>query len=44
VPFQAAWRTNLLEEKEEALPVENNQVRFAVRPYEIVTLRLLREA
>jgi alpha-mannosidase len=42
VPLQSAWRTNLLEENEEALPVENNQVRFAVRPYEIVTLRLVR--
>ena len=44
VPLQSAWRTNLLEENEESLPVENNQVRFAVRPYEIVTLRLIRQS
>ena len=41
VSLQAAWRTNLLEENEESLPVENNRVSLTIRPYEIVTLRLM---
>ncbi|MCE7980050.1 MAG: alpha-mannosidase [Caldilinea sp. CFX5] len=37
----AAWRTNLLEEKEEALPSTKRSVTLPVHPYEIVTLRLM---
>lgn len=37
---QQAWRTNLLEDNQEALDVENNVVSFYLKPYEIVTLRL----
>lgn len=40
-PLKGAWRANLLERDGEALPVEGNQVRFPIRPYEIVTLRLV---
>lgn len=36
----AAWRTNLLEEKAEALSCTKQSVTFSVHPYEIVTLRL----
>jgi alpha-mannosidase len=36
-----AHRTNLLEQNEEELAVDGQQVTFSVRPYEIVTLRLL---
>jgi alpha-mannosidase len=36
-----AWRTNLLEENREQLEVAGNAVTFAVRPYEIFTLRLV---
>jgi alpha-mannosidase len=34
-------RTNLLEQNEEEFTVDGQQVTFSVRPYEIVTLRLL---
>jgi len=36
-----AWRTNLLEEDRSELPVHDDQVELWVRPYEIVTLRLV---
>ncbi|GHO97628.1 alpha-mannosidase [Reticulibacter mediterranei] len=36
-----AHRTNLLEQNEEELAADGQQVTFSVRPYEIVTLRLL---
>ncbi|NIS82490.1 MAG: alpha-mannosidase [Anaerolineales bacterium] len=39
-PLAAAWRTNLLEENEERLDVEDNRVQLVVKPYQIVTLRL----
>jgi alpha-mannosidase len=39
--LKEAWRTNILEEDQEALPVENERVTFPVRPYEIITLRLI---
>ncbi|MEP7358609.1 MAG: glycoside hydrolase family 38 C-terminal domain-containing protein, partial [Anaerolineales bacterium] len=35
-----AWRTNLLEENEEALVVTDNHLQILLRPFEIVTLRL----
>ncbi|MBI1297676.1 alpha-mannosidase [bacterium] len=38
--LSAAQRVNLLEEKKEDLPVTGNQVTFAIKPYQIVTLRL----
>ncbi len=41
LPLAAAERCNLLEEVEAPLPVEGNRVRFPIKPYEIVTLRLL---
>ena len=37
----AAWRTNLLEENQEELVVEGGQLRVHIKPYQIVTLRLL---
>jgi alpha-mannosidase len=36
-----AWRTNLLEEAQEALAIEGNRVRLYVHPHQIVTLRLV---
>jgi alpha-mannosidase len=35
------WRTNLLEDNETAYTVEGKQATFPVKPYEIVTLRLI---
>jgi len=43
VALAAAWRTNLLEEKAEALPCTKHSVAFPMHPYEIVTLRLTLE-
>ncbi len=41
-PLAEAWQTNLLEENQQALTVsEGNAVTLAVRPYQIVTLRLV---
>ena len=37
---QAAWETNLLEENETALRVENDSIHFDLKPYQIMTLRL----
>jgi alpha-mannosidase len=39
--LEDAWRTNLLEEDAERLDHSSKEVRFPVKPYEIVTLRLL---
>ncbi|RME59874.1 MAG: alpha-mannosidase, partial [Caldilineae bacterium] len=39
-PVRAAWRTNLLEENQEALLVDDAGVHFHIRPYQILTLRL----
>jgi alpha-mannosidase len=36
-----AWKTNLLEDNKSELPVNGNEVTLFVKPYEIVTLRLL---
>jgi alpha-mannosidase len=36
-----AWRTNLLEQNEQEIAVDGQQITFSVRPYEIVTLRLI---
>jgi alpha-mannosidase len=35
------WRTNLLEENQEALAHQDRGVQFPIQPYEIVTLRLV---
>jgi alpha-mannosidase len=40
-PLAEAWRTNLLEENQERLEIEDHQLRFSIKPYQIVTLRLL---
>jgi alpha-mannosidase len=40
-PVREAWHTNLLEENDVALAVTGREVTFDVRPYEIVTLRLV---
>ncbi len=36
-----AYHCNLLEENEQTLPVEDNQVRLDITPYQIITLRLV---
>ena len=36
-----AWRTNLLEENQEQLEVEGRRLRVAIKPYQILTFRLL---
>ncbi len=40
-PVAAAWRANLLEENQEPLTVAGQQVCFNIRPYQIVTLRVV---
>lgn len=40
-PIRQAWRTNLLEEAQEELTVQGNEIQFSVRPYQIVTLRVV---
>jgi alpha-mannosidase len=40
VDLDSAWTTNLLEENEAELPVEENQVIVDLKPFQIVTLRL----
>jgi alpha-mannosidase len=40
-PLQAAYRCNLLEHDEAELTVQDNEARFEITPYQIVTLRLL---
>ncbi|MDY6877235.1 MAG: alpha-mannosidase [Chloroflexota bacterium] len=39
--LDGVWRTDLLEEDQVALTPDGNQVSLAVKPYEIVTLRLV---
>jgi alpha-mannosidase len=39
-PLEGAWRTNLLEENQYPLPVNDFQVKVPVKPYQIVTVRL----
>ena len=39
--MQVAYRTNLLEEAQAELTVAGNQVKYAIRPYEIATFRLV---
>jgi alpha-mannosidase len=39
--FAAAYRTNLLEENQEALVVEDGRVMVGIRPFQIITLRLI---
>lgn len=37
---KGAYRTNMLEENQEAVEVKNNQIRLMVKPFEVVTLRI----
>jgi alpha-mannosidase len=39
-PIKEAHRVNLLEERQSKLQVNGNAVEYAIRPYEIVTLRI----
>ena len=39
-PCTKAYSTNLLEEVEEELPMENGRVKFTIKPYEIKTILL----
>jgi alpha-mannosidase len=39
-PVARAWRTNLLEEDQEPLAVENGAVKLHLRPFQILTLRV----
>jgi alpha-mannosidase len=40
-PLRSAWRTNLIEENQAVLATDRNSVSLFVKPYEIVTLRLV---
>ncbi|NWF64804.1 MAG: hypothetical protein HXY38_10915, partial [Chloroflexi bacterium] len=37
---ESAWQTNLLEENESALSVENDSIILHLKPYQIVTMRV----
>jgi alpha-mannosidase len=37
---ESAWETNLLEENESELSVENDSIRLNLKPYQIMTIRL----
>jgi alpha-mannosidase len=39
----AAWRTNLLEENQKQVEVQGRSVIYSIRPYEIVSLRLVQK-
>jgi alpha-mannosidase len=39
--LQTAWATNLLEENESELSIENDTIQLHLKPYQIVTLRLV---
>jgi alpha-mannosidase len=39
-----AWRVNIMEENQHAVDVDGEQVTYTIRPYEIVTLRLVPKA
>ncbi len=39
--IQSAWETNLLEENESQLPVENDAIQLSLRPYQIMTIRVI---
>lgn len=42
-PLTAAWRTNLLEENQERLEVKGRDLPLFIKPYQVMTLRLLLE-
>jgi alpha-mannosidase len=42
-PLADAWQTNLIEENQEQLAIEDNQLHITIKPYQIMTLRLLSE-
>ena len=35
------WRTNILEENQSEIPTQGNQVQLEIKPYQILTLRLV---
>jgi len=41
---ESAWETNLLEENESGLGVENDSIRLNLKPYQIMTIRLREKA
>jgi alpha-mannosidase len=41
---ESAWETNLLEENESELNVENDSIRLNLKPYQIMTIRLKEKA
>ncbi len=40
-PLVTAWRTNILEENQSEVAVEGNQLHFRIKPYQILTFRLI---
>ena len=38
--LRSAWRTDLVEGNETALPVEGTTIQLEIKPFEIITLRL----
>lgn len=40
-PLVEAWRANILEENQEALKVDSRRLLYAIKPYQILTLRLI---
>jgi len=42
-PINKAYQTNILEENQQQLPVKDNQLEGAYKPYQIITLRIIPE-
>jgi len=40
-PLAQAWRTNILEENQEKISVDRLGLKYVIKPYQIVTLRLV---
>jgi len=40
-PIAKAWRTNILEENQEEIRVEGTKLTYSIKPYQILTLRLV---
>ncbi len=42
-PLSGAWRANILEQNQEEIPAQGTKLNFSIKPYQILTLRLIPE-
>jgi alpha-mannosidase len=40
-PLAQAWQTNILEENQREIPTQGNELHWSIKPYQILTLRLI---